>query len=215
VPSPILLLGGMTPDARIFDQLLPRLANASVVPWIEPKNGESLEHYGMRLAKTLTISEPVVLCAVSFGGVVAIEVARWIDTKGCVLISSIRHPRELPPWLRMWRWLGGRTGEMLLNGVGTVAKLSPRLVRSRGMARLSKLAGQKGRWHRWATSAVWGWNPDELPNNASVFQIHGDRDATFPIQYLKPDAVIRGGDHVMALTHAARLAELITEISRR
>lgn len=205
----------MTPDVRIFQQLLPRLANASIVPWIKPENGESLEHYSKRLADTLNVTEPVVLCGVSLGGIVAMEVARWLDAKVCVLISSIRHPGELPPWLRMWRFIGNRTGERVLNGVGAAAKLFPSSVRSLTTLRLSKLAGQKGSWHRWATTAVLGWTPSDSPRAAPIVQIHGDRDATFPIRYLKPDIVIAGGDHVMALTHAERLAELLTEISAR
>lgn len=212
---PILLLGGMTPDARIFQQLLPRLPNALVVPWIEPENGESLEHYSKRLAKTLSVTEPVVLCGVSFGGIVAMEVARSIDAKACVLISSIRSPRELPPWLRIWRFMGGKAGSVLLNGIGTAARLFPSYARSRATVRLSKLGGRSGAWHRWATSAVLGWNPRPLPGSTSIIQIHGDRDGTFPIRYLRPDLLISGGDHVMALTHAERLAELLAEISAR
>ncbi len=93
----ILLLTGMTPDHRIFDRLLPLLPTAIVVDWIPPIGHESIVSYAARLSRTLNLDEPYVVCGVSFGGIVARELACRLNAKCCVLISSVRSPRELPP----------------------------------------------------------------------------------------------------------------------
>jgi pimeloyl-ACP methyl ester carboxylesterase len=91
----------------------------------------------------------------------------------------------------------------------------PRRIRSRSTARLTKLAGASGSWHRWATAAVLRWQPGRELDQIPTFQIHGDADTTFPIRYLHPDIVIRGGGHVLPLTHSTELSELIAEHAAR
>ena len=74
----ILLLTGMTPSPGIFARLLPALGDASIVPWIEPLPAETLEGYASRLADTVNTVDsagPVIVCGVSFGGIVSRELA--------------------------------------------------------------------------------------------------------------------------------------------
>jgi pimeloyl-ACP methyl ester carboxylesterase len=94
----ILLLTGMTPDHRIFERLLPLLPSAMCVDWIQPTSTfESINSYAARLSRTLDDNSPTVVCGASFGGIVARELALCLNAKACVLISSVRSPRELPP----------------------------------------------------------------------------------------------------------------------
>lgn len=82
----ILLLTGMTPDHRIFDRLLPLLSNAAVVDWISPIEHESIVSYAARLSRTVSHDEPIVVCGVSFGGIIARELACHLNAASCVLI---------------------------------------------------------------------------------------------------------------------------------
>lgn len=204
----VLLLPGMTPDLRLFDRLLPLVPGAVVVPWIEPRKWESIRRYAERLALSLPRSDDCVVCGVSFGGIVARELTHVISARGCVLVSSVRSPAELPPSFRAMRYSPIRS-ERVLAAVGTLAESMPRQIRSRSTMRLTKLAGSGGAWHRWATAAVLRWQPrpelDEIP----TLHIHGDADATLPLRYVRPDVVIRGGGHVLPLTHPQELAEIL------
>ena len=219
----IYLLPGMSPDLRLFDRLLPLLPGAVVVPWIEPLKGESIGQYAERLAGGLSALAPrehalsrsesrLFVCGVSFGGIVARELAHAISARGCVLVSSVRTPAELPPWFRVMRYSPAGS-ERVLAAVGSLAASMPRHMRTRSTARLTKLAGSGGAWHRWATAAVLRWRPrpelDEIP----TLHIHGDCDTTLPLRYVRPDVVIRGGGHVLPLTHAEELARLIAEFA--
>ena len=202
-PVPIYLLPGMTPGDRIFDRLMPMLPNASVVSWLEPGPSESLTSYATRIAATLT-SAPCFVAGVSFGGIVAVEVSRIVQPHRCFLISSIRNPKQLPPWLWMCRSF---VGHRMLNAVGQLATVVPSTIRTRSTTRVTKLAGDSGAWHRWATSAVLGWEPDSSAMETPVIQIHGDSDTTFPIRYTTPDVTVQGGGHVLPMTHSAEVAD--------
>ncbi len=196
---PIYLLPGMTREYPVFARLIPLLRNATVIQLIDPEHHESLRSYAARMSKHL--SPDGYLVGVSFGGIVAAEVSRIIRPQGCVLVSSVCGPHQLPPWLRVCRMIGRRHGAAILNMVGHAAGVVPRRVGSRSIIRLGKLSGTKGAWHRWATSAVLDWQPDPRPFDFPVLQIHGDADRTFPIRYIGADVVVSGGGHALPMSH--------------
>lgn len=209
----ILLLTGMTPDHRIFDRLLPLLPTAIVVDWIPPIANESIASYAARLSRTLYHEGPVVVCGVSFGGIVARELASCLNATSCVLISSVRSPRELPPWFRIFRVVAPRPAEAIMRTIGAIASYWPRRLKSSSTWRLMKLGGKSGEWHRWATAAVLNWNLSKGAERIRSIHIHGDRDATFPLRYTSADTVIHGGGHVLPLTHCEEIAEKLRQIA--
>ena len=209
----ILLLTGMTPDTRVFVRLFPLLPTASVVPWIEPRSHESIADYSSRLADSLALRNDVIICGVSFGGIVATELAMRLNAKACVLISSVRDARQLPPWFRVLRPFGSFPVEPFLNIVGTAATFYPKRIRSDTTIRLTKLAGPAGGWHRWATASVLRWSPSRKLDSLRVIQIHGNRDTTFPIRYVDADVVVNGGGHVLPLTHAEEIAGILADLA--
>lgn len=211
--SRILLLTGMTPDVRIFDRLAPRLTTASVVPWIEPRPRESIPDYAERLAASIADRDDVVICGVSFGGIVARELALRLRARACVLVSSVRDERQLPPWFRLVRPFARFSVETALNGIGTAAGVWPKAIRTDSTSRLAKLAGSAGAWHRWATAAVLRWRASPELNSVPTVQIHGDRDTTFPIRHVDADVVVAGGGHVLPLTHPDRIADILSNLA--
>lgn len=209
----ILLLTGMTPDQRIFDRLRPLLPSAVIVEWIQPTPHESIQSYAVRLSNTLDRNVPTVVCGVSFGGIVAVELASCMNADSCVLISSISSPSELPPWFRLCRLVPPRPAELIMRTAGTIATYWPRRLKSSTTWRLMKLAGETGDWHRWASAAVLNWKPSKNTKRTPLTRIHGDRDATFPSRYLKADMVIKGGGHVLPLTHFKEIAQRLNEVA--
>lgn len=209
----ILLLTGMTPDHRIFDRLLPLLPTATVVDWIPPNPCESIASYATRLSHNFEPNEPMVVCGVSFGGIVARELAIRLNARSCVLVSSVRSPSELPPWFRVCRNVPPAIAAASMKSIGFVATHWPRKLKSASTWRLTKLAGNSGQWHRWATAAVLTWKPSSDADRIPLIHIHGDRDATFPIRYTNADKVIRGGGHVLPLTHFDQIALTLRQVA--
>lgn len=71
-----------------------------------------------------------------------------------------------------------------------------------------KLNGNQGKWYRWATSAVVGWQEPDM-TGCPMFHIHGDADETFPIKYVRPDVVINSGGHALPVSHSQEVADAI------
>ena len=211
--SRILFLTGMTPDHRIFERLLPLLPTAVVIDWIRPTPYESISSYAYRLSLCVPEDGPTVVCGVSFGGIVARELAHCLNAKACVLVSSVRSPLEMPPWFRVFRMLAPLPAETAMSVTGTLASYWPRHFKTRSTWRLMKLGGPSGEWHRWATAAAINWKPSAGADRIPLFQIHGDRDLTFPIRYTGANIVIHGGGHVLPLTHCEEIAEKLVHIA--
>lgn len=115
----ILLLSGMSPDDRVYRRLLPLLPNAELVSWIRPNQRESITDYCGRLANTIKCNEPTIVCGVSFGGIIASELAPLLNAKCCVQISSIASPNELPPTYRVARFFRAAVSDTTLRLAGS------------------------------------------------------------------------------------------------
>lgn len=212
----ILLLSGMTPDPRTFARLLTLVPTAQVVDWIQPNQNESIPAYASRLGLTLGNEQPTIVCGLSFGGIVAQELANCLNASACLLVSTIRTPTELPPWFRILRSFRPTILMALTQAVGNLAMGWPRSFKTAATWRLSKLGGESGAWHRWATTAVLAWQPSPEIGRIPIVQIHGDRDQTFPLRYHKScyvKEVIPGGGHNLTLTHSQEIANRLRALS--
>lgn len=208
----IYLIPGMTADFPVYSRILRLLPNAIIADYIPPESNETLVSYASRMANRIPANSFVV--GVSFGGIVALEIARVVRPQGCILISSIRQPAELPPWLRIWRALDGRSTNALLRTVGIAASMVPRFACISSTIRVTKLAGAGGQWHRWATGSVLDWQPEPEFSSCPLLQIHGSADRTFPIRYMNPDVTIAGGRHALSISHPTETATAICAFIR-
>ncbi len=135
--APIYLLPGMAVDFPVFARLLPLLPNAFMVDFPVPYQRESLISYAWRMASLLPAQS--FIAGVSFGGIVALEISRILRPLGCILISSIQHPKEFPPWIRACRVIGGRTCSQAMSIFGEVARYIPKSMRTPATLRAVQL----------------------------------------------------------------------------
>src|SRR5207237_7796437 len=99
-------------------------ANLMVPKWIPPQSNESLAGYAARLARQVDIAGKLGPCFIggaSFGGFVALEMARHLDAKACFLIGSVRSPDQLPLRIRALRACRGAATRMLFEWVCRIA----------------------------------------------------------------------------------------------
>ena len=210
---PVYLLPGMTPEHPVYSQLAPTLPNSVPIKFITPLSNESITSYAARMA--MNLQPDSFLVGVSFGGILAIEMFRILRPQGCVLISSISSPNQLPPWFRAWRPFGGRTCSRLLRCIGDIATIVPQTIRTPSTMRVTKLSGSGGHWHRWATAAVVDWQCHSESLETPTLHIHGAKDMTFPIRYVAPDVVIPFGNHAISVTHADDIANSINKFIQK
>lgn len=204
----------MGADARMFSPLAERLPefDIRVPPWIPPGPCESLPTYARRLANTIDSADSCIIGGTSFGGMVALEMLGRVPARACLLIASCRSPSQTAANRALGR-LALRTMPWLLTGAAqwllrSAAPLAGRITGS-GMR---QLADGDRRFYRWAARAITEWQPTPPPaDGPPIFHIHGSRDPLMPLRLARPDAVVEGAGHLLAMTHPDAVAGFIRE----
>lgn len=205
----IYAISGLGADARVFNYL-DLIYPIEVLEWILPIHNDSVSSYANRLSKKIDSSQPFVLIGVSFGGIVAVEIAKVLSPEKVILISSAETYRELPKWyhLPQWvhifqylphfcfvlpnrvaYWLFGTTHRALLKTI--LADTDPKFV-------------------RWAIGALVHWRNQEKVINCR--QIKGARDRLIPPTFSENTTIIKGGHHLMIVDQAEKISSLINKI---
>lgn len=210
---PIIFMPGLNGDARVFAPQLDRFPSLIVARWEPPLQSDSLAAYAARLARSLDPNGPCLVGGVSFGGIVALEMARNLDARACLLIASSRDVEGLPAAIRLLRPVAAVASAASLNCAihrgGSVAASSSRRLRRR----IVRLSPEELRFRRWALKALLTWRPPSL--SCPVLQIHGECDSTFAPSRSRADVVVPNAGHLLTLTHADQVNAFICSALRR
>ena len=204
----LLLLPGMTPGGRVFRKLLPHLHDYKAIDWIDPQGTVSISEYAQKLADEAKIDSTYDVLGISFGGIVAQEIAPLIGSKQCFLVSSIGSRAELSPMIRALSHMPASLHNQVTKLVGNIAHSWP-LKSSAATIRVRKFTSENGAWFRWATAAAIKWKPSRNFHELATIRIHGDRDKTFPQGHKFANHVIEGADHLLAISHANPLVQIL------
>jgi pimeloyl-ACP methyl ester carboxylesterase len=203
----------MGADARMFQPQLAAIPSASVPAWIAPGPQETLPSFAARMARAVDPGGPCFVGGASFGGMVAMEMARHLEARACFLIGSVRSPAELPPRTHLYRWLGHWTGGHGLEFVPRVASaldaLAGRWLSPAVGSLVLQLADTDRRFFRWAALAVLRWQPSTEPLSVPVLQIHGGQDRMLPHQFTRPDVLVPGAGHLVSMSHSEEVNQFL------
>jgi pimeloyl-ACP methyl ester carboxylesterase len=213
----LVLFGGLGADGQLFDTQRAGLpgVNVETPAWLEPTaDAETVESYGRRTAALVRRAEPgerLYVGGVSFGALVALEVARHVAGVGAAfLIGGCRDTRAVAPFFRFACSLaplmplplfgailrGGGPGALLVLESLTLDQV--RLYRA-------MLHDASPRQVRWAAGALLKYRSAGDPPGVRVRLIHGQRDLIIPRKNVDPDCVIPHGRHLVSLTRPAEV----------
>ncbi len=88
-------ISGLGANERAFEKLKISKLNSVFLPWLKSEANESLESYSKRLIHEFDITQDDVLVGLSFGGIVAQQIALILGLKYVILISSFRTKEDL------------------------------------------------------------------------------------------------------------------------
>lgn len=203
--QPLILLPGMGADERVFRLQSVEFRELIVPDWIPPEPHEAFSQYAKRMAEHINPGTTCVIGGISFGGMLALEMAPHLKARACILISSVRSPDELPARLLRMRPLtsllplipsplNGRLARLALALGGERLGTSTRTF-------LQQLQSANAHFLRWASRAVLSWQPEYKGSAVPIHQIHGDRDHVLPHGLTRPDVIVAGGGHLLTITH--------------
>ncbi|NDK55010.1 alpha/beta fold hydrolase [Pontibacter fetidus] len=210
--STVYFISGLGADERMFHNLKLKCKHIAYVHWIEPETDESLHEYAKRLLPQIHHPNPI-LVGMSFGGVVAIELAKIIDPKLTILISSMASSRSLPWYYNFMGWL--RLHKIVpVPLMKRFHFLAPMLF---GAATYEEKATLKQviletdpHFLRWALGQLLTWHqPDHYEH---VTMIHGTADRILPIRYHHNIIRIKNAGHLMVLSHAKEISAILDDL---
>lgn len=212
--KPIYFISGLGADERIFQWLRYDNFRPVHVKWVSPDKGESIEAYAKRLSEQIQDEEPVIV-GLSFGGMVAIEIAKQLSAKKVVLLSSVKESGELPIYFKIFRafpihrifpfksilWAVYWLAYWLFGPEGTDEKALLKTV----------LQETDPRFLKWALHKVVVWKNKDIPEN--LVHIHGTRDRIFPFRFVSPDYTVEGCGHLMVMNRAEEISNLLEKLT--
>ncbi|MEX2596448.1 MAG: alpha/beta hydrolase [Salibacteraceae bacterium] len=207
-------ISGLGADKAVFSRL--KLRKDIVVhhlPWLKPHYDEKIEHYACRMAEEIENPQEAVLIGLSFGGMMAIEIAKLFNVKQTILISSIKKDDEMPPWLRFI----GNTGMHKLVAIDKLLQQRELSMRFFGCnskddrVMLQRLLDEADlETVAWSIDRALNWKNQIIPDR--LVHIHGTADTVFPKLFSSPDYWIEQGSHFMVFSQAEKTSVLLNAI---
>jgi pimeloyl-ACP methyl ester carboxylesterase len=206
-------ISGLGADYRLFGRLNLPGVDLHDLPWLPPEKGEAIAQYAGRMKAGIRHDNPILL-GVSFGGMMAIEIAKLYPSATVILISSIRNHRQRPRWMTLCGRLGleviiprrnkpRRTSRShsLRNWISPLENYLQGLETSEDHALYRDFRSHADRpFIRWAVGAILRWDNEWTPD--SIYHLHGGRDRIFPLLPGDVTHILPEGGHFMVYNHA-------------
>jgi pimeloyl-ACP methyl ester carboxylesterase len=208
----IYIFSGLGADERMFQHLDCGAYEVKHIPWILPCKNESISNYAQRILTQIETKNPILI-GLSFGGMIAIEVSKLIQTEKVILISSVKSRFELP---MIYKLLGKLHIHKIIPAF--LLKKSNFItywlfgVSSQEDKALLKdiLKNTDSQFLKWAISTILIWNNNEIPTN--LYHIHGTKDRILPFKKIQSAEKIKDGGHLMVLDKSDLIQDLLDQM---
>ena len=206
----VYLLSGLGADKRVFDFLDLSEYNIKHVEWVAPGPNETIESYAHRLLNQIQNPRPILI-GVSFGGLMAGEIAKLREPEKLILISSAQTKNDIPLLYR----LAGQSKIIKILPTCLFKKVNALTYWFFGantdheQALLKKIISETDdTFLKWAINQITSWkNKTSIKN---TFTIHGNQDRILPHQ--KPDFKIEKGGHLMIINRSIEINSIIKKL---
>jgi pimeloyl-ACP methyl ester carboxylesterase len=224
-PERLILLPGLGGSPDLFAEQKRHFGDRLLLP--RPPAAfpeESLAGYAARWARLLkadgAFDRPFVIGGISFGGQLALEMARWgpVRPEAVVLIAANRTSASIHSEFRQRARLGRLLPSWAVKAGLKVALrwFISRERLSREHADLLRRMASQARVDLllWGAKAACDWQfteEDVASLGVPVFQIHGEDDWVIPLFPAHPDLVVAGAGHLLPFTHARTVNEYLEQ----
>ncbi|WP_269227504.1 alpha/beta hydrolase [Flavobacterium eburneipallidum] len=211
---PVYFMPGLAANASIFERIILSETHFEKVflEWEIPLENETLSEYAKRISQKIHHPNPVLI-GVSFGGILVQEMARFVDVRKVIIISSVKSNLEFPRRMKLAKAI--KAYRMFpTNWVSNFENWIKTIFGSKADRQIQLyqkfLSVRDKRYLDWAMREVILW--DRVVADENIIHIHGDADAVFPIKYISNCITVKGGTHIMILSKYKWLNENLPRI---
>ncbi len=207
----VYFISGLGADKRAFSLLDLSFCEPVFMDWINPLPHETLKSYAARLRSNIPDEHPTVV-GISFGGMLATEMAKSDSSLKAIIIASNKSADEFPFYLRLgkyipiYKWMPGiwlKKSSYLHWIFGPKGEEQKKLLKE-------IIADANPAFLKWAIEAILNWNEKTVP--ANVKHIHGTADKLLLFRYVKADINVPGGTHLMSLNMPNEISALLKQL---
>lgn len=210
----VYFISGLGADHRLFKNLDLAGIEHCFLDWLSPLENENFTAYVNRLLEGIDQTQEIILVGVSFGGIVAQEIAHRLPVKKVILISSVKSEKEFDVRIKTATWL---RPDLLLPGklMKWSAKLAANYFFSirtkQDAAFLAELIKDADPWLiKWSVSKILQWkSAGPVPN---LLHLHGSHDRVFPLSKIANPIEVPGGGHFMIADKAPEISKLLRKV---
>jgi pimeloyl-ACP methyl ester carboxylesterase len=207
----LYIFSGLGADERVFQKFDFSDFSITFIKWVVPQVKETIEQYATRLLAQITTPNPTLI-GLSFGGMMAIEVAKQIKTEKVILIASAKTKAEIPFYYRFAGQLG--LHQLLPTKLLKISNFITNWFFGANSTEDAQLLKQIIKntdpiFLKWAIDKIVCWENEVKPHH--VFHIHGANDKVLPLAFVIANEVIKNGGHFMTLTHAEILNKVLKQ----
>ena len=203
----IYCLSGLGADKSVFENINIDGVELIHLSWLPFKQQDTLKSYAEKMLTLIEERKPLIL-GVSFGGMLASEIASMIEVRKVISISSAKERRELKSWLFLLKpllrfipsFLFSVPNPLLFYFFGVENKED-----KNALADVVKKSN--GLFVKRALIAVLNWEKQGYTN--TIVHIHGTKDKVLHPREIKADHWINGAGHFMIFNRADEINELI------
>jgi len=207
----LYFISGLGADERVFNKLiLPEQYKINHIKWPELSQNETLHSYCLKISALIDRSQPFSLIGLSFGGIVATEISKFLQPQATIIISSISTRNGLPIHYKICGWL--RLNKLV--PAFAMNKVYPFTYWYFGVTERADKTLLKEVIHdtptqflKWAINEILHWKNEVRPDN--LYHIHGTNDKLFPFSITNADNAVENGGHLMVYTNADSVSNLI------
>ncbi len=213
-PTTIYLIPGQGGDHRLFTHL--RIEGDFEIQHIKcftPERGLSMREYAGQLTEQIDVSRPFVIVGVSLGGMLATEMSELVPARKVIVISSAKTRNELPGRYRFQQKLPIHrlvSPQMALFGAKVLQPIvEPDRQKQKDIFK-AMLRDKDPVFLDRTIEMIMDWDRQDAPDN--IIHIHGSNDHTIPIRNVAYDYRLVGGSHMMTLTQAEDVSEVLNRV---
>ncbi len=190
----------MGADERVFANVIFPV-NHTHLHWIENKPNETLQSYAARMAELIKHANPVLI-GLSFGGIVAQEIAAIRKVEKLILISTVKSRAELPWYfsladrIHLMNWLP----DTVFTKPNALVAYAFSLTRKQDKQLLNSCFEIMSNQHlKWAVKQILSWKGAEYDSLLTSITCSNDR--IFTANRKTSNYIINGGHFAIYTNH--------------
>lgn len=203
----VYFISGLGADKTVFQLLDLSYCTPVFIDWIKPLDNEPLQHYALRLKEHYQMPADAVIVGLSFGGMLATEIAKQFPGTQVILLSSSKTKNEIPRlyragnYLPLYKWLPGNIQRLfmrLMEKSFGIRSIQGKEI-YRNVIKRADIA-----FNSWAIWALLHWDNTIVPS--SIVHIHGTADKILFYKNITANITVKAGGHLMVIEDAAEIS---------